>query len=226
MTIFCKWQGSKKCLFIYRSSLGGNWGWKLEQASERTRGNDASLPRWTSQHWTSNIPLERTRGERVLITERCRCVKPRPVQRHARRIHCCLLRSQLSLITHVNVSVYLLSFMFLLILGFEVIFMQINVNVYVYLSFLPFGHNCKSRIMSFSCLVMCVPCVPSCYKNYCHPCHECQKNLLYLVTARLLALRRSNHISCWIFCLEVVPAICWRVFMLVFVLPLFSKYLY
>ena len=47
-----------KIVFFYRSSLGGNWGWKLEQTSERTRGNDASLPSWTSQHWTSNIPLE------------------------------------------------------------------------------------------------------------------------------------------------------------------------
>ena len=140
---------------------------------------------------------QRTRGERVLITERCRCVKPRPVQRHARRIHCCLLRSQLSLITHVNVSVYLLSFMLVLILGFKVIFMQINVNVYV-------CHSCLLRsqlqVKDFVYLLsfMCVPCVPSCYncKLLSPLSRMSEKNLLYLVTARLPALRCSIHISC------------------------------
>ena len=105
-------------------------------------------------------------------------MKPRPVQRHARRIHCCLLRSQLSLITHVNVSVYLLSFTFVLTLGFKVIFMQINVNVYVYLSFLSFEVTTASQGL---CLLFVVlSCVFHVFHlvtilNYCHNCHECQK---------------------------------------------------
>ena len=102
-------------------------------------------------------------------------MKPRPVQRHARRIHCCLLRSQLSLITHVNVSVYLLSFMFLLILGFKVIFIQINVNVFV--SFLSFKVTTASQRL---CLFVVLSSVFHVFHlvtivNYCHPCHEWQK---------------------------------------------------
>ena len=151
-------------------------------------------------HW-------RTREERVLITERCRCVKPRPVQRHARRIHCCLLRSQLSLITHVNVSVYLLSFMLVLILGFRVIFIQINVNVYVYLSFLSFEVTTGRQWL---CLFVVLSCVFHVFHlvtivNYCHPCHECQKKSSLPGDSTAAC---SNHISCWRFCLGVVPAIC------------------
>ena len=151
---------------------------------------------------------QRTRGERVLITERCRCVKPRPVQRHARRIHCCLLRSQLSLITHVNVSVYLLSFMFLLILGFKVIFMQINVNVYVYVSFLSFQVTTASQGL---CLFVVLSSVFHVFHlvtivNYCHPCHEWQKkSSLPGDSTAACSLALQSH-----FLLNILPRSCPR----------------
>ena len=150
------------------------------------------------------------------------------MQRHARRIHCCLLRSQLSLITHVNVSVYLLSFMFLLILGFKVIFMQINVNVYVYLSFLSFEVTTASQGL---CLFLVLSCVFHVFHlvtilNHCHACHDCQKkSSLPGDSTAACSLAFQSH-----FLLNILPRSCPRNLLksirACICVSLFSKYLY
>ena len=198
----CLWQ-----CFFYRASLGGNWGWKLEQASERTRGNDASLPGWTSQHWTSNIPLE-NKGRTsphywaLPLCEAPPCATSRSTNT--------LLSFKVTTVAHHTCQRFSLLVVF---------------YVGAYIGFQGHFHADKCKCLCRSChevatvsqglcLFVVLSCVFHVFHlvtiiNYFHPLvTNVRKNLLYLVTARLPALRRSNHISCWIFCLGVVPAIC------------------
>ena len=97
-------------------------------------------------------------------------MKPRPVQRHARRIHCCLLRSQLSLITHVNVSVYLLSFLCAYI-GFQGHFHADKGKCLCLLVTTVSQGLCLFVVLSSVFHVFHLVTIV----NYCHPCHEWQK---------------------------------------------------
>ena len=85
--------------------------------------------------------------------------------------------------------------------------MQINVNVYVYLSFLSFEVTTASQGL---CLFVVLSCVFPLFHlviivNYCHRCHECQKSSLPGDTTAACSSALQSH-----FLLNILPRSCPR----------------